>query len=133
MSDDPYVPLSVRDGGPREKFGWWVSTQLERLALRLAPWLKPHYGAYQAGWRDVGENAVSHGWEWIGPIPEGRRHRVGEHVVPVKLDREELHMLVQWGFAIRKLDGDAFTEAEQLLLDKLKAFRDERLFLESDQ
>jgi hypothetical protein len=47
-SHDPYVPLSVRYGGRREKLGWWLSTQRERLAVKLAPWLKPHYGGYQA-------------------------------------------------------------------------------------
>jgi hypothetical protein len=57
---------------------------------------------------------------------------MSEHVVPVKLDREELHLLVSWGFAIRGLDGKHFSKPEQALLDKLRAFRDERLFLGSD-
>lgn len=48
MTPEKYVPLSVRYGGRRERFGWWVSTQRERLAVRLAPWLKPRYGGYRA-------------------------------------------------------------------------------------
>ena len=36
---DPYVPLSVRYGGPRKKIGWWLKGVRERVALWLAPWL----------------------------------------------------------------------------------------------
>jgi hypothetical protein len=51
------------------------------------------------------------------------------HEVAVKLDREELHLLVTWGYAIRSADTDSFSEAEHKLLGKLKALRDERLVL----
>ena len=34
-----YVPLSVREGGRRKRFGWWVRGARHRAALKLAPWL----------------------------------------------------------------------------------------------
>jgi hypothetical protein len=41
LEREKYVPLSVRYGGPRKKLGWWIGTQREKAALRLAPWLRP--------------------------------------------------------------------------------------------
>lgn len=46
--------------------------------------------------------------------------------VALKLSTPELQILVTWGYAIREGDGVNFSEAEQALLDKLKAQRDER-------
>lgn len=34
-----HVPLSVREGNRRKKFGWWLEGRREALAVRLAPWL----------------------------------------------------------------------------------------------
>ncbi len=48
QGNQPYVPLSVRYGGSREKLGWWLSGRREWLALKLAPWLTPHYDGYRA-------------------------------------------------------------------------------------
>lgn len=45
--------------------------------------------------------------------------------VAVKLNRDDLHLLVTWGYSIRGLDGRRFSEPEEHLLDKLKMFRDE--------
>lgn len=36
-----YVPLSVREGGWRKRFGWRVKGWRQAVALRLAPWLTP--------------------------------------------------------------------------------------------
>lgn len=35
-----YVPLSVRHGNRRKRFGWRIQIRREALALRLAPWLR---------------------------------------------------------------------------------------------
>lgn len=37
----PFVPLSVREGGWRERFEWRRRRLRERVALRVAPWLGP--------------------------------------------------------------------------------------------
>lgn len=34
-----FVPLSVREGGSRERLSWRLKGVRERVALRLAPWL----------------------------------------------------------------------------------------------
>jgi hypothetical protein len=35
-----YIPLSVRYGGPRKRFGWWLKGRRQAVALWLAPWLR---------------------------------------------------------------------------------------------
>lgn len=50
--------------------------------------------------------------------------------VAVMLDREELHLLVTWGYVVRGLSAEEFSRfRQQELHDKLRALRDERLVL----
>lgn len=39
MSDEKWVPLSVREGGRRKRLAWWISGRREDLAFWLAPWI----------------------------------------------------------------------------------------------
>lgn len=59
---------------------------------------------------------------------------MGKHEVAVRLDREELHVLVTWGYSLRERSPEEFDNDPQMrsLLDKLKALRDERLVFGGD-
>lgn len=43
-----FVPLSVREGGWRKRFGWRVKGAREAVALALAPWLRRTEGLWLA-------------------------------------------------------------------------------------
>lgn len=40
MTREPYVPVTVRYGGPRKRLAWRIKGWREDLALTLAPWFR---------------------------------------------------------------------------------------------